>query len=89
MGAVLLILVILVILVCGFLTYRLWLSSAPEGGGPAAGDGPFTKEEVMQARLDLHRLERRAELTIAKHEQRREAAAVKQAIAEALEDERP
>lgn len=84
MGAVL---VVILLAVCGLVVYLLWASVAPDEGSDL--HGPFTTEEELQARLDLHRVQSRLDLTLAKHEQRRETERVKQSIAEALEsDER-
>jgi hypothetical protein len=77
---------LLVTAICGLVFYLLWVSSEPDEGTDR--QEPFSDEEIMQARLDLHRIERRVDLMLAKHDQRRHAEATKQAIAEALENDR-
>lgn len=81
------VLVVILLAVCGLIAYLLWTSVAPDEGSDL--HGPFTAEEELQARLDLHRIQRRLDLTLAKHEQRRETERVKQGIAEALDQDWP
>ena len=78
-------LVFLVLLICGFVAYLLWISSRSED---IATEPPPTEEELLQARLDLHRIDRGVDLALSKQETRREAERTKLAIAEALDDER-
>ena len=79
------VLVFVVLVICWSVFLMLRASVREDGGGEMAG--PFTEREVSQARLDLHRLQRDVDLTLARHEQHREAERVKQAIAEALDME--
>jgi hypothetical protein len=48
---------------------------------------PPTEEELLQARLDLQRIERDVDVTLAREEARRHGQRTKEAIAEALEGE--
>lgn len=77
--------VLIILVICGLVAYLLWASCSPDVGADL--DEPFSLEEELQARLDLYRIKRGVDVTLAKHEQRREAERVKQAIAKALEDD--
>ncbi|MGD9735222.1 MAG: hypothetical protein AB7V58_06375 [Solirubrobacterales bacterium] len=74
--------IVLILVIVGLVGYMVWASvevdSYPSEPAP-------TEEELLQARLDLHRIERGVDLTLAKQEQRREGERTKEAIAEALE----
>lgn len=76
--------VILTLIICGVGGYLLWASSQPDNGGKFTHEPPPSEAELLQARLDLHRIERGVDVALAKQEQRREAERVKQAIAKAL-----
>ena len=71
--------VLIAALVIGYLAY---ISSQPEA---AESEPPPTEAELLQARLDLHRIERDVDLSLSKQETRMAAERTKQAIAEALE----
>jgi hypothetical protein len=79
MGVTAVVLVALGVLVIGYLA---WVRSRSEP--PAETDAPPTDTELMQARLDLQRIERGVDLTLAREEARREGQRTKDAIAEAL-----
>lgn len=80
MGVVLVLLAIL-----GILAYLIWTSQQQDSVRTELEEVPPTEAELLQARLDLHRIDRGVDLTLAKQEQRREAERVKQAIVDALD----
>jgi hypothetical protein len=81
------VLVVILLAACGLIVYFLWASIAPDEYQDLRG--PFSAQEEQQAHLDLHRIQRRLDLALAKHEQRWETERVKQGIAEALDDDAP
>ena len=81
--------VVVVLIISCLVGYLVWVSSAPDSAAHSFHEQPPTEAELLQARLDLHRIERGVDIALAKQEQRREAERVKQAIAEALRDDRP
>jgi len=74
----------LVLFVCCLIGYLVWVSSEADG---TPSEPPPTEAELLQARLDLHRIDRGIDLVLARQEQRREAERTKQAIADALENQ--
>lgn len=78
--------VVLVVVIAVAIGYLVWLSCSPfqvEETEP-----PPTEDELLQARLDLHKIERGVDLALAKQESRMASARTKEAIAEALDNER-
>jgi hypothetical protein len=80
----LMVVVLTVLIACG-IGYLVYTSSQPDWSEPT--EPPPTEAELLQARLDLHKVERGTDLALAKQEIRREAERTKQAIAEALDGE--
>ncbi len=75
-------LVIVLVLICvGLVGYMVRESMKQDG---YAAEPPPTDEELLQARLDLLKIERGIDLTLAKQESRRYAQRTKEAIAEAF-----
>lgn len=74
----------LVLGIAACIGYLVWVSTTPDEIGGKTEEPPPTEAELLQARLDLHRVERGVDLALAKQDQRREAERVKEAIAEAL-----
>lgn len=73
---------LVVLFTVGFIGYLVWISSEPDA---TTTEPPPTEAELLQARLDLHRIDRGIDLVLAKQEQRREAERTKQAIVDALD----
>lgn len=78
------IVVLVVLIACG-IGYLVYASSQPGWSEPP--EPPPTEEELLQARLDLHRIERGVDVTLAREEAHRHGQRTKEAIAEALENE--
>jgi hypothetical protein len=78
------VIVVLVVVMSLVIGYLVWISSQPDA---YASEPPPTEAELLQARLDLHRVERGVDLSLAKHESRHAAEQTKQAIADALGDQ--
>ena len=78
--------IVLILIITVLVGYLMLASSAT---GVIRPERPPTEEELLQARLDLHRVERGVDLALAKQDQRREAERVKEAIAETLGGGRP
>lgn len=72
--------VVVLIIVCG-IGYMVWAGTEVPPVGP-----PPTDAELMQARLDIYRVSRGIDASLAGHEAQREAELTKQAIADALDD---
>ncbi len=83
--------IVLVVIVAGLVGYMVWAGSTPKPGTSSLDDRPPTDEEVLQARLDLHRVQRRLDVRLAQHEQRQAADRLRREIAEVLggTDDRP
>jgi hypothetical protein len=79
------IVVLVVVIACaiGYLVYR---SSQPDWVEPK--EPPPSEAELLQARLDLHRIERGVDVTLAREEAHRLGEQTKQSIADALDDQR-
>jgi hypothetical protein len=77
--------VVLVLVLAAVIGYLVWLSCTPV---EIKSEPPPTEEELLQARLDLHRIERGVDVTLAREEAHRHGQRTKEAISEALEDER-
>ena len=69
------------LIIAAGLVYRIWVRSParPRPSGPPPSDA-----ELLQARLDIYRVQRGVDASLAGHEAHREAELTKQAIAEAL-----
>jgi hypothetical protein len=78
--------VVLVLLISCGIGYLVYKGSQPDWVQPS--EPPPTEEELLQARLDLHRIERATDVTLAREEAHRHGQRTKEAIAEALEDGR-
>jgi hypothetical protein len=77
--------VVLVLIFVGLVGYMVYASYGMDGPPPGP---PPTEEELLQARLDIHRIERGFDLKLARQDSRRAAAETKRAIADALDDQR-
>ncbi len=75
--------VVLVLIIAVGIGRLVWLSSTPV---EIPNDPPPTEAELLQARLDLHRVQRGVDTALATQEARREAELTKQAVADALQD---
>lgn len=78
--------VVVILIVLLIVGYRAWEKRRwPDS---SVSEPPPTEAELLQARLDLLRIERGVDVALAKQDARREAQRTKDAIAEALEDGR-
>lgn len=75
--------VVAVLVLACLIGYMIWASTEMPPVGP-----PPTDAELFQARLDIHRVSRGVDATLAGQEARREADLTKQAIADALDGQR-
>jgi hypothetical protein len=71
--------VVLLLVVCALIGYLIRQSTE----SPAAGD--VDPEQAMKAAVELHRIRRNLDVAWTKSEQRREGAALRREIAEALD----
>lgn len=79
------IIVLVLIIACG-IGYLVYRSSQPDWAEPP--EPPPTEAELLQARVDLHRIERGVDIPLAREEAHRNGQRTKDAIADALENER-
>jgi hypothetical protein len=77
--------VILVLLIVGGIGYLVYVSSEAQ---VIEREPPPSVEELLQARLDLHQIERGVDLSLSKQEAQMAAERTKQAIADAMDDQR-
>jgi hypothetical protein len=77
--------VVLILLFAGLVGYMVYASSQPDA---FANQPPPTEEELLQARLEIAKVEKGIDLALAKQETRMASARTKEAIADALEGER-
>lgn len=77
--------VVLVVLIAFGLGYMVWASSGGEG---TVYESLLTEEELIQVRRDIYKIEQGVELELSKQEHRQAGARTKEAIAEALKDQR-
>lgn len=75
--------VVLVLVLACLIGYMIWAST----GAPPI-EPPPTYDELLQARLDWLRIERKTDVALANMEVRQAAERTKQAIADALDDQR-
>ena len=75
--------VISVLVLACLIGYMIWLNTEV----PPV-ERPPTDAELLQARLDIHRVRRGIDVSLAGQEARREAELTKRAIADALDDQR-
>jgi hypothetical protein len=75
------VIVLLVLMVAAVIGYLVWSNTEVPPVGP-----PPTEAELMQARLDIYRVSRGVDASLAGQEACREAERTKQAIADALDD---
>jgi len=76
--------VVLVLIGAAVIGLLVWVGSK---SGTVAAEPPPTEAELLQARLDLHRIERGVDQILAREEAHRRGQQTKDAIAEALKDE--
>jgi hypothetical protein len=81
--------IVLVLFISGLVGYLVWASCQADDNRRTLDEAPPTPEELMQIRVDRHRIQRRLDVRLAKQAQQREATRVKEAIAEAMEDDQP
>lgn len=77
--------VVLVLIIAAAIGYLVWVSSKQDWAEPT--ESPPTEEELLQARLDIAKVEKGIDLALSKQETRMASARTKEAIAEALVDE--
>lgn len=75
--------VVLVVAIALGIGRLVYISSGSE---PSTVEPAPTEAELLQARLDLLRIERGVDISLAREEARREGLRTKEAIAEALEN---
>jgi hypothetical protein len=75
--------VITVLIAAAILAYKVWA-----GTEAPPVELPPTETELLQARLDIHRVSRGVDASLAGSEAHQEAERTKQAIADALDDRR-
>lgn len=78
-------LIALTVVFLALVGYMIYGSSPPD---TFASELPPTEAELYQARLDIAKVEHGVDLALSKQELRRASERTKEAIAEALEDER-
>lgn len=76
--------VLLVLAICAGIAYLMWATVQPDESNDI--DGDFSPEEIVRFRLEQHRIQRRLDTRLTRHEQRREAERVKRELAEAFRD---
>jgi hypothetical protein len=77
------VIVVLALILVAVIGYIIWANTEV----PPI-EAPPTDAELMQARLDIYRISRCVDVTLAGQEAHREAERTKQAIADALDDQR-
>jgi hypothetical protein len=78
--------VVLIVALAIGIGWLVYVSSTPDWAEPTEPEP--TEAELLQARLDLHHIERAVDLNLAKEEAQRHGQRTKEAIAEALDNGR-